>query len=167
MPVGGPLSRQSSAKVQRYVTDHRHAAITGSYYQLLLSSQMVGKTGDPSPPSLCACVCRPTHHYQPSLTHITTLHCIRTAAFGHARWRRTPFLPFSRRHTLHTTYVAPYRILQPRRPVLHCAAPPSEAACRSAVCGSVPFSVCMGEYPHRARTAHAPRAHRARTVSGI
>ena len=23
------------------------------------------------------------------------------------------------------------------------------------------------EYPHRARTAHAPRAHRARTASGI
>ena len=38
MPVGGPLSRQSSAKVQRYVTDHRHAAITGSYYQLLPAS---------------------------------------------------------------------------------------------------------------------------------
>ena len=50
MPVGGPLSRQSSAKVQRYVSDHRHAAITGSYYQLLLSAQMVAKTGDPSPP---------------------------------------------------------------------------------------------------------------------
>ena len=49
MPVGWPLSRQSSAKVQRYVTDHRHTAITGSYYQLLLSSQMVGKTGDPPP----------------------------------------------------------------------------------------------------------------------
>ena len=34
MPVGGPLSRQSSAKVQRYVSDHRHTAITGSYHQL-------------------------------------------------------------------------------------------------------------------------------------
>ena len=52
MPVGGPLSRQCSAKVQRYVTDHRHAAITGSYYQLLPSSQMVAKTGDPSPRGL-------------------------------------------------------------------------------------------------------------------
>ena len=72
MPVGGPLSRQSSAKVQRYVTDRRPAAIAGSYYQLLLSSQMVAKTGDPPPP-LPHRVCAPRDPRQ-------TMHAVRQCA---------------------------------------------------------------------------------------
>ena len=51
MPVGGPLSRQSSAKVQRYVSNHRHAAITGSYYQLTTEFTDGCKDRRPLPPT--------------------------------------------------------------------------------------------------------------------
>ena len=48
MPVDGPLKKQSSVKMRRYVCNQRHAGFTGSICQPV-SSHTIGNAVDPSP----------------------------------------------------------------------------------------------------------------------
>ena len=48
MPVDSPRNGQKAARMQRYVTDHRHANFTGPNCQLTSEIVDTGNTGGPS-----------------------------------------------------------------------------------------------------------------------